>query len=83
MQSSTHLIMLNVAGENRIRQCWMLVSEHTCVRLDNPVAVLWLICIDTAVQLEAALNFSQTERVILAHMGRLDSIVLFLNTAVA
>lgn len=34
----------------------MLVTEHTCVRLDNPVAVLWLICIDTAVQLEAALK---------------------------
>lgn len=61
----------------------MLVSERTCVRLDNSVAVLWLIYIDTAVQLEAALNFSQTERVILAHMGWLDSIALFLNNAAA
>lgn len=34
----------------------MLVTEHICIRLDNPVAVLWLIYIDTAVQLEAVLK---------------------------
>lgn len=53
---------------------WMLVTERTCVEMDKAAAVLLLIFIDTAVQLEAELNWTQTERVILVHMGRQDNI---------